>query len=93
MDRLVALGAAAQSVLRRSGTARYRVPISKNAPVKKGWTIVSAVDGSPQDAPGFQRGEVATYSESFNALQAVKRSNPTRARDLMLVRVKANDGA
>lgn len=87
LDRHIALGAAARSELRQVGAARYAPAAGKNALAKKGWTIASTEDGSPQGAPGLAPGAVVSYAESFQALQTLKRENPTRAKTLMLVRV------
>jgi hypothetical protein len=87
LDRQIVLGAAARSDLRRSGAAKYRGVEGKNATTKKGWTIVSAIDGSSQPAPGLDAGKVVTYSESFQALNTLKHNDPQKAKNLMLVRV------
>jgi len=87
LGRTIFLGAAARSEIRRAGTAKYRPTAGKNTLVKKGWSIASTEDGSPQAAPGLEAGEVASYSESFQALQRLKRENPVKGRAMMLVRV------
>jgi hypothetical protein len=101
LDRNISLGAAARSDIRRTGSAKYRFrptgdesrtgpPAGKNLLDKKGWTIASTEDGSHQGAPGLEAGQVVSYSESFQALQKLKRENPAKARTLMLIRVSAS---
>ncbi|HWP55272.1 MAG TPA: DUF6603 domain-containing protein, partial [Pyrinomonadaceae bacterium] len=80
-------GAAAQSDVRLTGTAKYSPATSKNALVSKGWSIASTEDGSQQAAPGLEAGRIVSYSESFQALQRAKQENPAKAKTLMLVRV------
>lgn len=90
LRRSLVFGAAALSPVSRTGSARYRPAAAKNAPAKKGWTVVSAEDGSPQGAPGLEAGKTVSYSESFQALQKLKQENPARAKTLMLVRISVN---
>jgi hypothetical protein len=101
LDRNISLGAAARSDIRRTGSAKYRFqptgdesqsrpPAGKNLLDKKGWTIASTEDGSHQGAPGLEAGKVVSYSESFQALQRLKRENPAKAKTLMLIRVSVN---
>jgi hypothetical protein len=90
LSRSLLFGAAAQSAVRRTGTARYSPAAAKNSPARKGWTIASAEDGSHHGAPGLEVGKIGSYSESFQALQKLKRENPTKAKTLMLVRLSLN---
>jgi hypothetical protein len=86
LDRHLMLGAAARSDLRSTGLARYRVEGVKNTVTGRGWTIMSAEDGTPQSAPGLDAGSLVSYSKSFVALQEIKQQNPAAAVKLMLVR-------
>ena len=83
LNRQILLGAAARSDLRQAGSERYRPSASKNWVTGKRWSIVSSVNGSPQ--PGAP--QVASYSESFQALQNIKTVNPNNGKSLMLVRL------
>jgi hypothetical protein len=89
LDRQVAIGAAARSDVRRAGTARYRPARTKNTQRERGWSVVSRTDLSVQEAAGLARVDAATpgsYVEAFQALERVKKDDPARARDLMLLR-------
>jgi hypothetical protein len=90
LNRAVAFGAVARSPLRRAAAVRYRPAGGKNSLVKKGWTIASSQDGSPQGAPGLDAGKVVSYSESFQALQKLKEEDPEKAKRMMLIRVSRN---
>jgi hypothetical protein len=83
LSRQILLGAAARSDLRQAGTDRYRPSASKNSVTGKRWSVVSTLNGSAQ--PGAP--QVASYSESFQALQNIKTANPNKAKSLMLVRL------
>jgi hypothetical protein len=80
-DRQILLGAAARSVLRRSGLAKYRNIAAEPEAPKKAWTIISAADGAGVTKP-------ATYAESLQTLRRTRRESPAKARDLVLARVK-----
>ena len=67
--------------------ARYRPAATKNSLTAKGWNIASTMDGSLQGAPGIAADGAVSYSESFQALEKLKRENPSRAKTLMLIRV------
>ena len=86
VNRYLSLGAAATSTLQRVGQAKYRVEKGKNMLRTSGWTIVSREDGSPQAIDGVEPGKTVSYAASFQALTALTRTNPARARTLMLVR-------
>lgn len=92
LARQLALGAAARSELRQSGPARYRAAGGKNAVVGTAWAVASALDGSPQAAPGLAAGTAASYAEAFQALEALRRARPAQARGLALVRVARRQG-
>jgi hypothetical protein len=87
VDRYLSLGAAATSSIRRSGNDRYRVARGGNTLSKGGWTIASREDGTAQAAgPDVPEGAVVSYAASFQALSALRRTDPERAKTLMLVR-------
>jgi len=89
LTRQIALGAAAKSDVRRAGAARYQPPAAKNSVVSKGWTVVSASDQSRQAIAGLDPAKTASYAESFQALENVKKNDPVRAKTLMLLRVSS----
>jgi hypothetical protein len=93
VKRYVPLGAAATSDIRRVGEAKYRVDDSKstNTMTPSGWAIVSRDDGSAQSVAGIEPGQAASYAASIQALAALARTNPARARTLMLVRSAQGD--
>jgi hypothetical protein len=90
VDRYLSLGAASTSALRRSGNAKYRIAARKNTVNKAGWTIASREDGSSEGTPEVRAGAVVSYTASFQALAALGRTNPGRARSLMLVRTTSS---
>lgn len=89
VNRYVPLGAAAASDIRRVGQAKYPAAESKNAAAPSGWTVVSRDDGSAQPVAGIEQGRAASYAASRQALAALTRTSPARARTLMLVRTAA----
>ena len=50
-------------------------------------SMASAVDGTPQAAPGVPGGRVGSYAESFQALKTLRAQHPAKAKELMLVRL------
>jgi hypothetical protein len=86
VNRYLSLGAAAASTLRRVGDAKYKVETGKNAVLQSGWTIVSREDGSPQAVAGVEPGAPTSYAASYQALTTLARTDPARAKTLMLVR-------
>ena len=87
LARQARFGAAANSDLRRTGTAKYRtVTEGKHRVAKEGWSIVAEEDLAVQAAPGVA-GRPASYSQAEQALAALKQADPARARDLKLLRL------
>jgi hypothetical protein len=86
VTRYLSLGAASTSSIRRSGNDKYRVARGKNTSSRGGWTIASRDDGSAQAGPDVAAGAVVSYAASFQALAALRRTDPGRAKALMLVR-------
>jgi hypothetical protein len=80
-------GAAANSDLRRTGTAKYRtVAEGMHRVAKEGWSIVAEEDLTVQTAPGVT-GRPASYSEAEQALAKLKQAEPAKARDLKILRL------
>ena len=82
----IALGAAARSDVRRTGTARYRPAGARNVQRERGWAVVSRTDLTPQAIAGLDATRPMSYAESYQALERVRREDPARARGLMLLR-------
>ena len=79
-------GAAANSVLRRTGTAKYRTTAGKHQVAKKGWSIVSTDDLKVQAVPGIEERTVS-YSEAEQALRKLKQQDPAKASGLKILRL------
>ena len=90
LESHLSFGAAARSVLRTTGKAKYAPAAAKNGLVSKGWTIASTTDGSMQGVPDLKAGTIVSYSQSFQALQAARAIDPAAGAKLMLVRVSKN---
>ena len=88
LNRYVRLGAAARSSIRRAGNARFQAAdVSRNTLVRQRWTIVSREDATSMTGDPASR--VTSYAQSFQAVQQMKRENPARAKQMMLVRIPA----
>jgi hypothetical protein len=88
LNRYVRLGAAARSSIRRAGNARFQAAeVSRNTLVRQRWTIVSREDATSMT--GDPASGVTSYAQSFQAVQQMKRENPARAKQMMLVRIPA----
>ena len=79
-------GAAANSALRHTGTAKYRTTAGKHQIAKKGWSIVSTDDLKVQAVPGIE-GRPVSYSEAEQALRKLKQQDPAKARGLKILRL------
>ena len=88
LNQQIRFGAAANSPVRQSGTAKYRPARSKNQLVKTGWTIVAAGDGSPQAAPGVAASQVVSFTAAFQARQRLQQQSPAAAQKLLVVRAR-----
>jgi hypothetical protein len=90
LESHLSFGAAARSVLRTTGKAKYASAAAKNGLVSKGWAIASTTDGSMQGVSDLKAGTIVSYSQSFQALQAARAIDPSAGAKLMLVRVSKN---
>jgi hypothetical protein len=85
LGKQASFGAAANSALRHTGTAKYRTIAGKHQIAKKGWSIVSTDDLKVQAVPGIER--PVSYSEAEQALHKLKQQDPARARGLKILRL------
>ena len=86
VNRYVPLGAAAASDIRRVGQAKYPASPGKNTVTPSAWAVISRDDGSTQTLAGLAPGNAGSYAALRQQLAALARTNPARARTLMLVR-------
>jgi hypothetical protein len=89
VNRYVPLGAAATSDIRRVGQAKYAAASGKNTVTPSAWAVVSRDDGSAQTLAGLAPGNAGSYAALRQELAALARTNPERAKTLMLVRTAA----
>ncbi len=95
LERQARFGAAANSVLRREGAARFRTATGKYAVAAEGWSIVSGDDLSVQGvpgAPGQAVGKPSNYSEAEETLRKLAGMNPAAA-GFKIVRLSEVTGA
>jgi hypothetical protein len=83
-------GAAANSALRHTGTAKYRTTADKHRVAKEGWSIVATDDLTVQPAPDAQP---ASYSEAQQALRRLRRQDPAKAAGLKILRLSEVQGS
>jgi hypothetical protein len=88
MDRQSRFGAAANSDLRRTGNAKYRVSTTgKHTIAREGWSVVATDDLNVRPVAGIQAGQPTNYSEAAQALRRLKQENPAQARGLKILRL------
>jgi len=88
LDKQARFGAAANSALRRTGKARYRIATTgKHTISREGWSIVATDDLNLRPAPGLQVGQPTNYSEAAQALRKLNQQNPAQALGLKILRL------
>lgn len=81
--------AAANSDLRRTGRTKYQTTVGKYKVAKEGWSIVATDDLTVQPAPAAAAGRAMSYSEAEQALNDLKRKEPTKAARLKILRFQS----
>lgn len=81
-------GAAANSDLRRSGSAKYRSVVDKHRLVKEGWSLVAEDDLAVQAAAGTD-GRPLSYAEAAQALGRQRGADAAKAAGLTILRFQS----
>lgn len=81
-------GAAANSVLRRSGSAQYRSVVDKHRFVKEGWSLVAEESLAVQEASGADSRPLS-YAEAEQALGQLRQAGAAMAAGLTIMRLQS----
>ena len=80
-------GAAANSEIRRTGTAKYRATIGKYKVRKEGWSVASTESMSERAMVSKEGEKPTSYSEVAESLRKLKQANPGAAVGLKILRL------
>jgi hypothetical protein len=86
LEKQAQYGAAGNSEIRRSGTAKYRAAVGKYKIRKEGWKVVSSETMTERAMVSSEGEKPTSYTEVAESLRKLKQANPAQAMGLKILR-------